>query len=179
MACGSRDAQTLALTDEGLVFSWGDGDFGKLGRGGSEGCAVPANVEKLNGMGIIQIECGAQFSLALSKTGVVWTWGKGDYYRLGHGADQHVRKPTLVESLRGKKIIHVAVGALHCLAVTDTGQVFAWGDNDHGQQGNSSTTVNKKPALVSGLETVKVSRVACGSSHSICWTIQDSQTSNV
>ena len=35
VACGSRDAQTLALTDEGMVFSWGDGDFGKLGRGGS------------------------------------------------------------------------------------------------------------------------------------------------
>ena len=179
VACGSRDAQTLALTDEGMVFSWGDGDFGKLGRGGSEGCAVPANVEKLNGMGIIQIECGAQFSLALSKTGVVWTWGKGDYFRLGHGADQHVRKPTIVESLRGKKIIHVAVGALHCLAVTDTGHVYAWGDNDHGQQGSGSTTVNKKPALVHGLDTVKVSRVACGSSHSICWTIQDNHISNV
>ena len=53
----------------------------------------------------------------------VWTWGKGDYYRLGHGVDQHVRKPTLVEGLRGKKIVHVAVGALHCLAVSDTGQV--------------------------------------------------------
>ena len=32
VACGSRDAQTLALTDKGLVFSWGDGDFGKLGE---------------------------------------------------------------------------------------------------------------------------------------------------
>ena len=81
VACGSRDAQTLTLTDEGLVYSWGDGDFGKLGRGGSEGCSVPQNVEKLNGVGICQIECGAQFSLALSKSGLVWTWGKGDYYR--------------------------------------------------------------------------------------------------
>ena len=178
VACGSRDAQTLALTDEGLVFSWGDGDFGKLGRGGSEGTSLPANVEKLNGVGIVQIECGAQFSLALSRSGGVWTWGKGDYYRLGHGADQHVRKPTLVESLRGKKIVHVAVGALHCLAVTDTGQVFAWGDNDHGQQGNSGTSVNRKPALVQGLEGVKVARVACGSSHSVCWTTQDNQAAN-
>ena len=75
------------------------------------------NVEKLNGVGICQIECGAQFSLALSRNGLVWTWGKGDYFRLGHGSDQHVRKPTVVECLRGKKIVHVAVGALHCLAV--------------------------------------------------------------
>lgn len=58
----------------GLVFSWGDGDFGKLGRGGSEGCNVPQNIERLNGQGVCQIECGAQFSLALTKSGVVWTW---------------------------------------------------------------------------------------------------------
>lgn len=49
--------------------------------------------------------------------------GKGDYFRLGHGSDVHVRKPQVVEGLRGKKIVHVAVGALHCLAVTDAGQV--------------------------------------------------------
>ena len=45
--------------------------------------------------------------------------------------------------LVGKKIVHVALGALHCLAVTDKGEVWAWGDNDHGQQGNSTTVVNR------------------------------------
>nr|CAD7446271.1 unnamed protein product [Timema bartmani] len=175
VACGSRDAQTLALSDEGMVFSWGDGDFGKLGRGGSDGCSTPHNVERLNNMGVCQIECGAQFSLALTRSGQVWTWGKGDYFRLGHGSEQHVRKPTVVEGLRGKKIIHVAVGALHCLSVTDTGQVYAWGDNDHGQQGNGTTTVNRKPALVHGLEDVHLNRVACGSSHSVAWSMYDPQ----
>ncbi|KAG3262427.1 HECT and RLD domain containing E3 ubiquitin protein ligase 2, transcript variant X1 [Ictidomys tridecemlineatus] len=179
VACGSRDAQTLALTDEGLVFSWGDGDFGKLGRGGSEGCNIPQNIERLNGQGVCQIECGAQFSLALTKSGVVWTWGKGDYFRLGHGSDVHVRKPQVVEGLRGKKIVHVAVGALHCLAVTDSGQVYAWGDNDHGQQGNGTTTVNRKPTLVQGLEGQKITRVACGSSHSVAWTTVDVATPSV
>ena len=155
-----------------------------------------------------------QFSLALSKSGLVWTWGKGDYFRLGHGSDQHIRKPTVVECLRGKKIIHVAVGALHCLAVTETGQVYAWGDNDHGQQvhtlgshhlfslsscrclslrcfvhqanicvctllqGNGTTTVNRKPALVHGLEGHRISRVSCGSSHSVCWTTPDTPSTS-
>ncbi|XP_058465564.1 probable E3 ubiquitin-protein ligase HERC2 [Malaya genurostris] len=176
VACGSRDAQTLCLTEEGLVFSWGDGDFGKLGRGGSEGCSIPHQVERLNGVGVLQIECGAQFSLALTKSGEVWTWGKGDYYRLGHGTDQHVRKPTPIQGLRGKKVIHVAVGALHCLAVTDNGQVFAWGDNDHGQQGSGNTVVNKKPNLVLGLDGVFVNRVACGSSHSVAWSLPQNPT---
>ncbi|KAG5682896.1 hypothetical protein PVAND_012214 [Polypedilum vanderplanki] len=175
VACGSRDAQTLCLTEDGTVYSWGDGDFGKLGRGGSDGCSVPQPIERLNGLGIIQIECGAQFSLALTKIGEIWTFGKGDYYRLGHGSDQHVRKPTPIQGLRGKKVVHVAVGALHCLAVTDQGQIYAWGDNDHGQQGSGTTSVNKKPTLVVGLDGVFVNRVACGSSHSVAWSLPDNE----
>ncbi|XP_013183359.2 probable E3 ubiquitin-protein ligase HERC2 [Amyelois transitella] len=172
VACGSRDAQTLALTACGKVFSWGDGDFGKLGRGGSDGCAVPMNIERLNTLGVVQVECGAQFSLALTRDGEVWTWGKGDYFRLGHGCDAHVRRPTLVEALRGRRVIHVAVGALHCLAVTSDNQVWAWGDNDHGQQGNGTTCVNRRPALVAGVEGVQ--RAAAGSSHSAAWSLKPS-----
>lgn len=71
----------------GLVFSWGDGDFGKLGRGGSEGCNIPQNIERLNGQGVCQIECGAQFSLALTKSGVVWTWY--EYFFLMHYSTIH------------------------------------------------------------------------------------------
>ncbi|RWS12697.1 E3 ubiquitin-protein ligase HERC2-like protein [Dinothrombium tinctorium] len=168
VACGSRDAQTLALTEDYCVWSWGDGDFGKLGRGGSEGCLVPQMIDGLKGVGVCYIDCGAQFSLALTCTGHLWTWGKGDYYRLGHGTDEHIRVPTLVESLKSKRIVSVAVGALHCLAVTDTGQVYSWGDNDHGQQGNGSTNANRRPTLVQGLEGI--THVACGSSHSIAWT---------
>lgn len=44
IACGSGDAQTLCLTDDDAVWSWGDGDYGKLGRGGSDGCKVPMKV---------------------------------------------------------------------------------------------------------------------------------------
>lgn len=32
VACGSGDAQTLAVTDSGLLYSWGDVDYGKLGK---------------------------------------------------------------------------------------------------------------------------------------------------
>lgn len=58
-------------------------------------------------------------------------------------------------------------------------QVYAWGDNDHGQQGNGTTTVNRKPTLVQGLEGQKITRVACGSSHSVAWTTMDVATPSV
>ena len=55
VACGSKDAQTLAVTDNDQVWSWGDGDFGKLGRGGHEGCLVPKVIDALTGQHIIQV----------------------------------------------------------------------------------------------------------------------------
>lgn len=42
-----------------------------VGRGGSDGCAVPMNVERLNTLDVVQVECGAQFSLALTRDGEV------------------------------------------------------------------------------------------------------------
>lgn len=36
--------------------------------------------------------------------------------------------------------------------------------------------MNKVPTLVHGLEDVHVNRVACGSSHSVAWTLQNIQT---
>lgn len=55
-------------------------------------------------------------------------------------------------------------------------QVYAWGDNDHGQQGNGTTTVNRKPALVHCMEGYRITKVACGSSHSIAWATTDLST---
>lgn len=52
--------------------------------------------------------------------------------------------------------------------------IFA-GDNDHGQQGTGTTTVNKKPCAVVGLNTF-VNRVACGSSHSVAWSLPQCST---
>ena len=55
-------------------------------------------------------------------------------------------------------------------------QVYAWGDNDHGQQANGTTTVNHKPALVHGLDGIRITRVACGSSHSVAWSTTNMAT---
>lgn len=60
VACGSGDAQTLCITDDDNVWSFGDGDYGKLGRGGSEGCKYPIKIDSLAGLGVCKVECGSQ-----------------------------------------------------------------------------------------------------------------------
>ena len=61
--------------------------------------------------------------MALSREGRVYTWGKGEFYRLGHGTDTHVRIPQEVEALVGTKIVKIGVGSLHCLALSSSGEV--------------------------------------------------------
>ena len=50
--------------------------------------------------------------------------GKGDNYRLGHGTEDHIRQPKQIEALANKKVVDLVVGSVHCLAVTDKGEVF-------------------------------------------------------
>ncbi|MGH0174691.1 UNVERIFIED_CONTAM: hypothetical protein FKN15_000455 [Acipenser sinensis] len=170
VACGSGDAQTLCLTDDDTVWSWGDGDYGKLGRGGSDGCKVPMKIDSLTGVGVVKVECGSQFSVALAKSGAVYTWGKGDYHRLGHGSDDHVRRPRQVQGLQGKKVIAIATGSLHCVCCTEDGEVYTWGDNDEGQLGDGTTNAIQRPRLVAALQGKKINRVACGSAHTLAWS---------
>ena len=59
-------------------------------------------MEKLQDLDIMKVCCGSQFSVALTKEGQVYTWGKGDNQRLGHGTDEHVRYPKLLDSLQGQ-----------------------------------------------------------------------------
>lgn len=47
--------------------------------------------------------------------------GKGDYHRLGHGTDDHIRCPRRVGGLQNKKVISIATGSLHCVCCTDQG----------------------------------------------------------
>ena len=56
-------------------------------------------------------------------------------------------------------------------------QVYAWGDNDHGQQGTGNTIVNKVPTRVLGTEGHIIRHVACGSSHSVAWAEVNSSAS--
>nr|XP_037866122.1 E3 ubiquitin-protein ligase HERC2-like isoform X1 [Chlorocebus sabaeus] len=162
VACGSGDAQTLAVTENGQVWSWGDGDCGKLGRGGSDGCKTPKLIEKLQDLDVVRVRCGSQFSIALTKDGQVYSWGKGDNQRLGHGPEVHVRYPKLLEGLRGKKVTDVAAGSTHCLALTEDSEVHSWRSNGQCQHFDTLHVTKPGPAALPGLDTKHTVGIACG-----------------
>lgn len=53
--------------------------------------------------------------------------GAGDYFRLGHGTDTHVREPKRIQALLNKHVVAISAGSLHTCVVCSDGEVYAWG----------------------------------------------------
>ncbi|MFC5529105.1 stalk domain-containing protein [Cohnella yongneupensis] len=74
-----------------------------------------------------------------------------------------------VDATTKPKVVQLASGVNHTLAILDNGMVMAWGDNKYGQLGNgTSGNTNPTPALVTGLKDVVA--VAGGKDHSMALT---------
>lgn len=84
VSCGGK--HTLALADDGTVWGWGDGEFGRLGNGRSNQ-PLPAILEELENVPCRQVAAGESFSAAVSRTGELYLWGKNDQSQLGLGAN--------------------------------------------------------------------------------------------
>lgn len=66
VVCGWE--HSLALTENGQLYSWGDGKNGKLGNGGVSSRWEPTIIDSpdLIGSNIIEISCGFQHTLVLN-----------------------------------------------------------------------------------------------------------------
>jgi E3 ubiquitin-protein ligase HERC2 len=123
------------------LWSWGDNSYGKLGRISDAGSSLGIPGKINSDVDFVKVFCGAQFSIALSDNNKIYSWGKGEYFRLGHGNEQNYNLPKLVENLSKEKITDVAVGTLHVLVATKNGDIYSWGDNDEGQTGQGKFEV--------------------------------------
>ena len=64
---------TLALTEEGEVFTWGNNKTGCVDSE-ERGICAPQRVEGLKGKRVVAIAAGMESSAALTEDGEVYTW---------------------------------------------------------------------------------------------------------
>ena len=97
LAAGPK--HSMVRTEDGRVFTFGRGSFGKLGHGDQQDQLVPKVVDALQGVCVCQIAAGDCHSMVLAEDGRVLTFGDGETGKLGHGDAQHQLVPRLVTSL--------------------------------------------------------------------------------
>ncbi|EOX93230.1 Regulator of chromosome condensation family protein isoform 1 [Theobroma cacao] len=167
---------TAAITESGDLYTWGreEGD-GRLGlgpgRGPNEGggLSIPSKVKELP-TPIAAVSCGGFFTMALTEEGQLWNWGANSNYELGTGDKVGGWKPKPLPTLESTRIIQIASGGYHSLALTCEGKVFSWGHGGHGQLGHSSIQNQKIPVMIEALADKHVVDIACGGSSSAAIT---------
>lgn len=127
----SLSTHSVAITQDGELLTWGNGDKHRLGHGDVGKEYSPKLVSAVREKGkVSDVACGLGHTLALIENGQVLSWGNGANGRLGTGDMADTTLPTPISSLVGHAISKIFAGAAHSLAVTLEGKAFAWGKNN-------------------------------------------------
>jgi len=167
ICCGGHHSATISSEPAGQLMTWGGGAFGKLGHGNRLAQHTPKLVAALQGKKLVQVSLGPHHSAALTPKGEVYTWGQAG--RLGHasqGAEVDEMAPRQVQALSGVFVLQISCGHSHCAAVTETGDVWAWGSS-RAFGHTEPNAVPNVPTLIKVLGGKAIVQTSCGISHTI------------
>jgi alpha-tubulin suppressor-like RCC1 family protein len=157
---------TVVLTQEGVVFTFGENKHGQLGRESVGSLHLrPGKVEGLDDVSIVSVAAGTEHAAAISDKGRCFTWGRGERGTLGHGHTDDCHKPTLVDALKKLAIVDIACGTSHTVFITDTGTVYACGNSWVFFVGVGNVQCTFIPQCVAGPTAIR--HVACGAEHTV------------
>jgi alpha-tubulin suppressor-like RCC1 family protein len=158
IAAGSY--HSLAVKDDGTVWTWGDNTYGQLGDATPSQRPFADVVTNLSG--ITGIAAGAAHSLA-HEGGIVHAWGDNAYGQLGDNTGVSSSSPVQLTGIQD--VTELKAGDYHSIALKDNGEVWVWGLNASGQLGDGTQDDSLLPIQVFGI--TDGGAVCGGGSHTI------------
>jgi alpha-tubulin suppressor-like RCC1 family protein/phosphodiesterase/alkaline phosphatase D-like protein len=175
-ALSTTNSSSVALCADGTLATWGSNSSGQLGIGSTTRSTSPVIVDAstalLNKVPVA-VSAGGSHVLVVCADGTLAAWGGNNFGQLGNNTIEGATRPVAVIQngvLAGKRVVAVAAGNNHSLALCSDGSLAAWGDNQYGQLGNNSTTRSLVPVAVdmSGvLGGKQVAAIAVGQDHNL------------
>jgi alpha-tubulin suppressor-like RCC1 family protein len=144
---------TAAIDKNGRAWTWGVNTHGSLGDGTTTARTTPVSVAGAVKT-FCEISAGGQntlyhFTLAIDKNGAAWGWGSIFGAFLGDGSASRRTTPM---SVRGntRTFCKIFLAANHTISIDKGGRLWAWGNNDYSQLGDTTTTSRATPISVRG-----------------------------
>ncbi|KAJ3236570.1 putative E3 ubiquitin-protein ligase herc4 [Chytriomyces hyalinus] len=165
-SCGSK--HTLLLTRSGNIWAFGDNSGGQIGMESKSTISGAYLIRSLSSFSFKKVAAGANFSLALTISGSVFSWGFNTVGQLGHGNKfPSLSIPTRIAKL--SNIMDISCGGSHCAAIDAKGTCFVWGSGSHGQTASISPGCNIPIPLISmdGCDFGPIESVVCGKTHTV------------
>lgn len=146
-----------AVAREGSVWCWGRNDYGQQGRGfvSKADVLIPPATNGITDA--VRVAAGAFHTCVVKKTRELVCFGAP----LARGRAEAQSAPVTVAGLTD--VTMAAGGAGFFCALTGDGAVSCWGDNEHGELGDGTTTSRASPARVAKLGGA--TKIAAGVSH--------------
>ena len=156
---------SAASTEDGDLFCFGDNEIGQCGVGMEKGNEIMTPTKVEFDEKIAFVECGSLHTLLITRKALIYSFGDGDYGKLGHGHASDKYIPTLIEALKQKRIKTCAGGRSHSLCADEDGIIWAFGRNKYGECGLSSDTMHSyEPKMLQWFiaNNIKASECAAG-----------------
>ncbi|CAG9311439.1 unnamed protein product [Blepharisma stoltei] len=171
------------ITNDGLVYTFGKGNYGALGHDSEDAQDKPTLIESLKNIEIKvkDVAVGQHHTVLLTTEGDIWTMGYGGQLAggiwrkmfsqgggaLGHGDLNDKFVPTPIEALKEHDdITQIAAGSYHSLALGSNGILTIWGKGEHGVLGLGTNRNHLSPVInrffdeIKNEEKVKIKKIA-------------------
>lgn len=129
---------SLAVKDDGTVWTWGENLYGQLGNGTNNDSNVPVQVSGLTGITSAVAATGAFHCMAYKNDNTVWAWGRNTYGNLGD--DTVDDRTTPVQMVGISDVEGMAAGTNFSLVFKTDGTLWGCGRNQSGQLGDGTFT---------------------------------------
>uniref|UniRef100_A0A1A9WKF0 RCC1-like domain-containing protein n=1 Tax=Glossina brevipalpis TaxID=37001 RepID=A0A1A9WKF0_9MUSC len=170
-------AHLVVVTRNGTIFTMGNNSYGQCGRSIIEdevyrGSAVIHRISQNDICGsddeIVNVVCGQDHTMFLTKLGKVYTcgWGSDGQTGLGHYNATGAIAQAMGD-ISGEQIIKLACSCDCVLALNKNGDLFGWGNSEYGQlsdSNESNTQINTPMHLKLAQGIGKLTDVGAGGS---------------
>lgn len=155
---------TCALSATKALYCWGMNNHAQLGDGTDLDRARPVKVRGSD-LHFTAIAVGNFHTCALSEEKAFFCWGKNDQGQLGNGDLIGFPYPIKFSPPPPyPPFVQISAGSTHTCAVTDTGELYCWGNNRYGQVGDGTNENRLSPTQVPNLAEA-ITTVMAGGSH--------------